>query len=242
VSGLYIVSGGTGGLGRVVVDALLQGGARVAVPYRSTAAWETLRAEMDPHAARADAGAGPALWGGPADLADPASAAAFVDEAASVLGGLDGVAALAGAYAGSGTFESAPPREWDDMLRANLSTVHGLCRAALPHLGRRGGSVVTVGSRLAEAGGAGAAAYAVSKAAVVALTRVLALENRDRGVRFNCVMPSIIDTAANRAAMPGADTSRWTPPSAIARVVLFLLSPESAAISGAVLPVDAAAV
>jgi NAD(P)-dependent dehydrogenase (short-subunit alcohol dehydrogenase family) len=225
----YVVAGGSGALGRAVVAALLEHGARVAVPFRSAAAWESLRKDL---------GAGEALWGGPADLADPVSAAGFVDEAAARLGGLDGVAALAGAYAGSGTLEAAPVREWDDMLRANLRTAYGLCRASLPHLLKRGGSVVTVASRLAESGGAGAAAYAVSKAAVMALTRVLALENRDRGVRFNCVMPGIIDTAANRAAMPGADASSWTPPQAIARVVVFLLSPESAAVNGAVVPVD----
>jgi NAD(P)-dependent dehydrogenase (short-subunit alcohol dehydrogenase family) len=229
VSGAYIVSGGAGALGRAVVTALLEAGGRVAVPYRSAAGWDALRAEL---------GAGGSLWGGPADLADPASAAAFVDQAASWLGGLDGVAALAGAYAGSATLEAAPVREWEDMLRANVATTYGVCRAALPHLLTRGGSVVTVGSRLAEAGGSGAAAYAVSKAAVVALTRVLALENRDRGVRFNCVMPGIIDTAANRKAMPGADESAWTPPAAIARVIAFLLSPASAAVSGAVMPVD----
>jgi NAD(P)-dependent dehydrogenase (short-subunit alcohol dehydrogenase family) len=227
--GRYLVSGGTGALGRAVVTALLERGARVAVPYRSATAWEALRAS---------AGKGAALWGGAADLADPDAAAAFVEEAAGWLGGMDGVAALAGAYAGSGTMEAAPVREWEDMLRANLSTVYGLCRAALPHLTKEGGSVVTVASRLAEAGGAGAAAYAVSKAAVIALTRVLALENRDRRVRFNCVMPTVIDTPGNRGAMPAADTSRWTPPEAIARVIVFLLSPESGAVSGAVVPVD----
>jgi NAD(P)-dependent dehydrogenase (short-subunit alcohol dehydrogenase family) len=230
--GRVLVSGGTGGLGRVVVAALLERGARVAVPFRSAAAWDALRA---------GAGAGAALWGRAADLADPAAAAAFVDEAAAWLGGVDGVAALAGAYAGSATLEAAPVREWEDMLRANLSTVYGLCRASLPHLSKRGGSVVTVASRLAEAGGAGAAAYAVSKAGVVTLTRVLALENRDRGVRFNCVVPAVIDTPGNRAAMPAADTSGWTSPPAIARVIVFLLSPESAAVSGAVVPVDAKA-
>jgi NAD(P)-dependent dehydrogenase (short-subunit alcohol dehydrogenase family) len=229
--GRVIVSGGTGALGRVVVAPLLERGARVAVPFRSASAWDALRSA---------AGSGAALWGRAADLADPASAAGFVDEAAAWLGGVDGVAALAGAYAGRATLEAAPVREWEDMLRANLATAHGLCRAALPHLlSNGGGSVVTVGSRLAEAGGAGAAAYAVSKSAVVALTRVLALENRDRGVRFNCIMPAIIDTPGNRSAMPSADTSGWTPPLAIARVIVFLLSPESAAVSGAVVPVDA---
>jgi NAD(P)-dependent dehydrogenase (short-subunit alcohol dehydrogenase family) len=228
-AGAYVVAGGSGALGRAVVAALLERGARVAVPFRSAEAWDTLRADL---------AAGAALWGGAADVADPASAAAFVDEAASRLGGLDGAAALAGAYAGSATLEAAPVREWEDMLRANLATAYGLCRAALPHLLQRGGSVVTVASRLAEAGGAGAAAYAISKAAVLALTRVLALENRTRGVRFNCVVPGIIDTPANRAAMPGADTSSWTSPQAIARVIVFLLSPESAAVNGAVVPVD----
>jgi len=225
----YVIAGGAGALGRAVVTALVQRGAKVAVPFRSVESGDALRAEL---------GAGESLWSGPADLSDPASAARFVDEAAERLGRLDGVAALAGGYAGSGTLETAPVREWDDMMRTNLATTYGLCRAALPHLLKEGGSVVTVASRLAEAGGAGAAAYAVSKAGVMALTRVLALENRDRGVRFNCVIPAIIDTAANRKAMPGADASSWTPASAIARVVVFLLSAESAAVTGAFVPVD----
>jgi NAD(P)-dependent dehydrogenase (short-subunit alcohol dehydrogenase family) len=227
----YVVAGGAGALGRAVVAALLQRGARVAVPFRSAASWDALREELG-------GGAADSLWGGPADLSDPASAARFVDQAAERLGRLDGVAALAGGYAGSASLERAPVREWDEMMRTNLATTYGLCRAALPHLLKRGGSVVTVASRLAEVGGAGAAAYAVSKAAVMALTRVLALENRDRGVRFNCVMPAIIDTAANRRAMPAADASSWTPAPAIARVVVFLLSPESAAVTGAFVPVD----
>ena len=225
----YVVAGGAGALGRAVVTALLQRGAKVAVPFRSVESGDALRADL---------GAGESLWSGQADLSDPASAARFVDEAGERLGRLDGVAALAGGYAGSGTLETAPAREWDDMMRTNLATTYGLCRAALPHLLKEGGSVVTVASRLAEAGGAGAAAYAVSKAGVMALTRVLALENRDRGVRFNCVIPAIIDTAANRKVMPGADASSWTPPAAIARVVVFLLSAESAAVTGAVVPVD----
>ena len=128
--------------------------------------------------------------------------------------------------------------EWERMMRTNLGTVYAVCRTALPHLLKQGGSVVTVGSKAAEAGGAGAAAYAVSKAAVHSLTRVLALENRDRGVRFNCVMPLTIDTPANRKAMPQADHSSWTKPEAIAEVIAFLLSPASAPITGALVPVD----
>ena len=224
-----IVTGGTGGLGRAVVLALLARGARVAVPYRSEASWKALQGAAWP---------GATLLGLAADMAAVEDARRFVDEAASHLGRLDGVAALAGSYVGAGPLESASVEEWDGMLQTNLTTVYATCRAALPHLLKRGGSVVTVSSRLAAAGGAGAAAYAVSKAAVQALTRVLALENADRGVRFNCVVPGTIDTAQNRASMPRADATRWTSPEAIAAVILFLLSSDSAPVTGAVLPVD----
>lgn len=223
-----IVTGGTGALGRAVVHQLLMRGDRVAVPYRSTAGFEALRSAAS-HSV--------ALWGAEADLADLESTRRFVDAAAAWLGRLDGVAALAGGWKGSGPLETTPVSEWDAMLRINLASVHSTCRAALPHLLKEGGSVVTVSSRAAETGGAGAAAYAASKAAVVALTRALALENADRGVRFNAISPTIIDTEANRHAMPKADRSQWTAPEDIAKVVAYLLSPASAAITGAVIPV-----
>jgi len=223
----FVVTGGAGALGRAVVSALVKRGARVAVPYRSPREWDELRAAFPPEA----------LWGSPADLADAGATARFFEGAVAILGRLEGVVALAGAYAGAGRFEEAPESEWASMMSANLATVYAACRAALPRLLEHGGSVVTVGSRLALEGGAGSAAYAVSKAAVVALTRVLALENEARGVRFNCVLPGTIDTPANRQAMPKADTSRWTPPESIARVIAFLLFPESSAINGALIPV-----
>ena len=226
----FVVTGGTGALGREVVLALLRDGASVAVPYRGEQGWQALRDAAPP---------GAVLWGAPVDLADAEATAHFVSETASRQGGLAGVAAVAGAYAGSGPLEQAPPEEWTAMMRANLESAHTVCRAALPHLLKTRGSIVTVGSKVVEGGGAGAAAYTVSKAAVIALTRVLALENKDRGVRVNCVMPTIIDTPKNRSAMPKADVSRWTPPEAVARVIVFLLSPASGAVTGAVVPVDA---
>ncbi len=224
-----MVAGGTGALGRAVVSTLLGRGARVAVPYRSREEWDALRAAH---------GTEERLFGATADLADPAAAGAFVEQALGFLGTLDGVAIATGTWSGGKTLEAAPPEEWERMMRTNLGTVYAVCRTALPHLLKQGGSVVTVGSKAAEAGGAGAAAYAVSKAAVHSLTRVLALENRDRGVRFNCVMPLTIDTPANRKAMPQADHSSWTKPEAIAEVIAFLLSPASAPITGALVPVD----
>jgi NAD(P)-dependent dehydrogenase (short-subunit alcohol dehydrogenase family) len=220
-----IVTGGTGALGQVVVRLLLERGAKVAVPYRSEDAFKSL-----------SDGAPGNLFGAPCAVDRWEEIAGFVDRAASHMGGLDGLACIAGGYAGSGPLESAPESEWEGMFRANLETVHLACRATLPLLLRGGGSVVTVSSRLAVEGGSGAAAYAASKAAVAALTRVLALENRARGVRFNCVFPGIIDTQANRRAM--GDKARWTSPLAIARTIAFLLSDDAASVTGGMVPVD----
>jgi NAD(P)-dependent dehydrogenase (short-subunit alcohol dehydrogenase family) len=224
-----VVTGGTGALGSAVVRRLLADGKSVAVPFRDRRAWDALGEAS---------GASPHLWGREADLSDPAATAAFMDEAAARDGGLAGLAAVAGAFAASGTVEEAPVAEWRSMMATNLDATWSACRAALPHLLRSRGTIVTVASRLAETGGAGSAAYAVSKSGVIALTRVLAQENRGRGVRVNCISPGTIDTPANRAAMPQADTSTWTPPDRLAALIVYLLSPESAPMTGAVLPAD----
>ena len=224
-----IVTGGTGALGRAVVLSLRARGARVAVPWR--------RAE-DGRALKRDE---TQVVGIEANLALPEGAAAFVDEAVRRLGVLDGLVLAAGGWAGGTSFHEAPAGEWEAMLRTNLDTAAHVCRAALPHLRKQGGSVVAVGSRAAEADGAGMAAYAVSKVAVHALVRVLAVENAPHRVRVNAVLPGTIDTEANRRAMPNADRSRWTSPEAIAEVIVFLLSSESAPTTGALVPVDAPA-
>jgi NAD(P)-dependent dehydrogenase (short-subunit alcohol dehydrogenase family) len=225
-----VVAGGTGALGRAVVERLLAQGDRVAVPFRSRDAFDGLRAGLPPTP--------DALWGAQAEIATTAGARAFLDAAAAALEGIDAVAVVSGAYAGSGPVGEAAEDEWPSMMRANLDVTHAVCRAAIPHLSARGGSVVTVASRLVESGGAGAAAYVVSKAGVAALTRVLSLEYRARHIRFNCIAPGTIDTPDNRAAMPSADRSSWTPPDAIARIIAFLLSPASSPVTGAYIPVD----
>jgi NAD(P)-dependent dehydrogenase (short-subunit alcohol dehydrogenase family) len=228
-----IVTGATGALGAAVVRELLAIGSPVAVPYRDEGAWRTLQQAALPQAARPDA-----LVGIAAQIDSAEGAARFVDAAARSLRTLDAVALLAGGWSGGSRFEASPGDEWEQMLRQNLDTAAHLCRAALPHLLRGGGSVVAVGSRAAETAGAGMAAYAVAKSAVHALVRVLALENRERGVRFNAVLPGTIDTPANRRGMPDADRSAWTQPEAIARTIAFLLSPDSAPVTGALVPVD----
>ena len=224
-----LVTGGTGALGRAVVQQLLAQGARVAVSYRRAAEWRELQAA---------ASAGDRLVGVEADLTDAEAARAAVERAARELGGLDAVALVAGGWAGGQSFDAAPAEEWSRMLRQNLDSAAHVCRFALPLLRSERGAIVAVGSRAAETGGAGMAAYAVSKQALHALVRVLALENRG-SVRVNAVLPGTIDTAANRGAMKGADPKAWTSPEAIARVMLFLLSSDSAPTTGALVPVDA---
>jgi NAD(P)-dependent dehydrogenase (short-subunit alcohol dehydrogenase family) len=224
-----LVTGGTGALGGALVRLLLEQGAQVGLSWRgSDSAWTKLRAEWP-----ADA----QVWGAAVDLGERDVVASFVARATEALGGLDGVACLAGAYAGQGTFHESALDEWDAMLRVNLESTQAVCRAALPLL-PRGGTLVTVSARLVASGGAGAAAYTVSKAAVEALTRAIAAENRARGVRANCVAPALLDTPANRAAMPTADRSQWTPPEQAAEVIAFLLSPASAPVTGALVPID----
>ena len=225
-AGAVVVAGGTGALGRALVAHLARAGRRVAVPYRSRERFDEARD-----------GLGDAVWGAAADIGRPREAAAFLDEAARAVGPLQGLAIVSGAYAGSGKLADAREDEWAAMMRANLDPVQALCRAAIPRLTADDPGVVTVASRLVESGGAGSAAYVASKAAVAALTRVLALEYRGR-IRFNCIAPGTIDTPDNRRAMPDADRSQWTPPEALARVIAFLLSPESAPVTGAYLPVD----
>jgi NAD(P)-dependent dehydrogenase (short-subunit alcohol dehydrogenase family) len=227
-----IVTGGTGALGRAVVKRLLAGGTKVAVSYRRADEWRSLQAES---------GAEAPLFGFEADLADASRAAELVAHARERLGLVDAVALVAGGWAGGTPFHEAPADEWTRMLRGNLDSAAHVCRAALPLLRAQGGSVVAVGSRAAEQGGSGMAAYAVSKVALHALVRALAQENRAHGVRVNAVLPGTIDTPANRAAMKGADRSGWTPTERIAEVVAFLLSSESAATTGALVPVDAPA-
>lgn len=228
MTAVYVVTGATGVLGGAVVDALLADGARVAAPHRAAEA---------PSGLRARAGA-ERLFLAQADAGAAASMERFLASAVDAFGRVDGLAAIAGAYAGAGTLEQAPADEWAQMLDANLQTAYAACRAALPHLQKTGGRLVTIASLSARDAGAGAAAYAVAKSGVMALTRVLALENRDRGVRVNCVLPGTIDTPDNRRAMPKADPSRWTPPAALAGLVAFLLSPASAPLTGALLPAD----
>lgn len=159
----------------------------------------------------------------------------------SRLGPISGAALVAGGWRGGRPFhEDRDEGTWQSMLDENLESAQRALRTLLPRLvARRAGSVVVIGSRNVERpwSGAGAAAYTVAKTAVVALARALSAEVLDAGVRVNAVLPSTIDTAQNRGAMPDADASRWVQPESLAAVIEFLLSDAARDVSGAVIPV-----
>jgi NAD(P)-dependent dehydrogenase (short-subunit alcohol dehydrogenase family) len=174
-----------------------------------------------------------------ADLTDPADVEAAVSVAAGDAGApLRAVINNVGGYGGSGLTHETSVDDFEDLLRRNLRPTYLVTAAALPHLvAAGGGSVVCVSSRAAVAPFPGAVGYVTAKAAVLAFANTVAIEYRAQGVRCNTVLPSVIDTPANRTAQPTADTGRWVQPADIARVIHFLASDESGPTSGAAVPV-----
>lgn len=226
-----IVTGGTGGLGGAVVAALLDAGATVAVPYQRDGELDELRARMS-IAATAP------LSGAVADLTDEAAVADFCAGVAQAQGGIDILVNIAGGFAGGDPVHKTPWSIWQQQLDINLKTTALACAAATPHLiARGGGAIVNVGTRTATQPGAYLAAYAASKRAVLQLTEALAAELREHDITVNAILPSVIDTPANRQGDPTAGGGTWVRPADIARVILFLLGPDARIISGAHVPV-----
>ena len=221
-----LVTGGTGALGGAVVDAFLDAGWRVV----STWVLPSERERM---------GDRDGLELIEADLFHEEQVTAAVRQAAAGGGApLRAVANLVGGYLAGPRVAETTLEEFEGQLRLNLRPTFLVTRAALPALVEAGGGgIVCMSARAAERPFGGAAAYASSKAAVRTFAQAVAVEYRDDGVRCNAVMPSVIDTHANRAAEPGADHTRWVQPAEIARVIVFLCSDESAPVSGAAVPV-----
>jgi NAD(P)-dependent dehydrogenase (short-subunit alcohol dehydrogenase family) len=225
-----IVAGGTGGLGSAVSLAFLEEGAQVVVTYRKEEEYAALREAAAPNAA--------ALDGRRIDITDELAAAQFVAGVLSQHGKLDAVVNAIGGYAGGTKLWELETRVLDTMLSLNLRSGFVLARAVLPAMLKQGhGSIVNVAAKAAIDHAAGAAAYAASKAAAVALMDSLAADTRGTGVRVNSILPSIIDTSANRDAMSGADFASWPKPRDIAQVILFLSSAAARTIHGAAVPV-----
>jgi len=214
------VTGGFGTLGLATVQAALAAGARVAAIDRAPAP---------------GAGIGAASCIGGVDLADPAAAANALDTAAKAMGGLDALVNIAGMF----RYESVTDGNadtWDLLYRVNLRTAVAASQAALKHL-HAGGRIINIGAASALKAGAGVAAYTASKSGVMRFTEALAEELKERDITVNALLPSILDTPPNRADMPKADFARWVKPEQLADVIVFLLSKQSAAITGALIPV-----
>lgn len=218
-----LITGAGGGLGGAVTEAFLAGGWRVVAPER-TGATGRLPA---------------AVAAMQADLTDPDSVASVVREAtARPEAPLRAVVNLVGGFAAGGRVHETPYADFEAMLTLNLRPTYLVTAAALPALiAAGGGAVVCVSARAAQHPFPGAAGYVTGKAAVLAFANAVAVEYADAGVRCNTVLPTVIDTPANRAAMPDADHSRWVPPARIAAVIRFFASAGSAPVTGAAIPI-----
>lgn len=174
----------------------------------------------------------------PADLRDAAQAAGVAQAALARFARLDVLANVAGGFRMGEAVHETSDATWNLLFDLNARTMLNMCRAVVPAmLAAGGGAVVNVGAHGALRGSALMGAYAASKSAVIRLTESMAAELRERGVRVNCVLPTILDTPDNRAAMPDADPTRWVAPDALAEVIGFLASDAARAVHGAAVPV-----
>jgi NAD(P)-dependent dehydrogenase (short-subunit alcohol dehydrogenase family) len=216
-----LVAGGTGALGAAVVKELVSSGHQVGATWVVESERERLEGVEGVELIKAD-------------LFDADEAAAAV----AAIGDIEAVVNLVGGYAEGGRVHETEPDEFERLMRLNLRPNVLLARAAIPRFLRRGGGAfVAVSARPALRPFPGAAPYIVAKAAVLSFVQTLDAEYRQDRVRANAVLPSVIDTPANRRSQPDADYSKWVAPEDIAKVVRFLVSEESGPTSGAAIPV-----
>lgn len=223
---VVVLTGAFGALGRAVAAEAAARGARVAAVDHAATPSGDLVSALGPAA----------VFKGGVDLSDAAAASAAIAEVAAACGRIDVLINVAGGFAWE-TVAEGEIATWERLHRLNLMTTLNASRAALPHLAASGsGRIVNVGANGAVKAAAGMGAYAASKAGVHRLTEALADEYKGR-VTVNAVLPSIIDTPANRADMPGADFATWVTPGELTAVILFLASEEASAVTGALVPV-----
>jgi len=227
---VVVIAGGTGGLGNAVSRAFLEEDAKVIVTYRKEEEFAALKQGAGAKAT--------ALEGFALDVTDEGASSEFVGRVLSRHGKVDALVNTVGGYAGGVTLWELETKVFDAMLSLNLRSGYALARAVVPAmLKQKHGTIVNVAAKAAFDHGAGAAAYAASKAAAVAMMESLAADMKGTGVRVNSILPSIIDTAVNRRAMPNADFAAWPKPQEIAQVILFLCSDNAAVVHGAAVPV-----
>jgi len=225
-----LIAGGTGALGRAIALAFLEESAYVIVTYRRQEEFVALN--------KTAAATGLSLEGYQVDVTDEGAVRRLTEQLLASHGRIDVLVNAVGGYAGGQPLWETDSKTFDQMFSLNLRSGYVLCRAIVPvMLKQRSGAILNVSSRTALDHAAGAAAYAASKAAAVAMIDSLAADLKGTGIRVNSVLPSIIDTDANRKAMPKADFTKWPKPEEIARVILFLCSEEARLIHGAAVPV-----
>ena len=225
-----LVAGGTGGLGKAVTLLFLKAGAKVAVTYVKEDELALLRNEASDYAGSVTAYS--------VNVTDDASVQSAVNTLVANYGRIDVLVNTVGGYAGGLKLWETDPKVFSQMLDLNLRSGYLLARNVVPiMLKQKSGAIVNIAAKAAIDHAAGASAYAASKAAAVAMMDCLAEDLKGTGVRVNSVLPSIIDTPANRRAMPEANFAKWPKPEEIARVILFLCSDEARLIHGASIPV-----
>lgn len=224
------ITGAAGNLGLATARALLPTGARLVLLDRAPERLAHLFPELV-------AAPNHYLAGG-VDVNDAAALATVAAEARNRFGRVDALINTAGGYRAGTPLHETPLGDWDFLLNLNGRSVFNTCRAFVPGMLEQGtGRIVNIASRGALAGEAGAALYSASKSVVIRLTESLSAELKGHGINVNCLLPGLIDTPPNRAAMPNADYSQWVTPEALADVILFLISDAASAIHGAALPV-----
>jgi len=225
-----IVTGGTGALGSSVALDLLRSGARVVVTYRSDSEFAALEGRAGEHRGN--------LTGAKVNLTQAPDVERLVADVLAKGQRIDHLVAVAGGFAAGKSFET-DDQAWDHMLNLNLRSLILCLRSIVPAMIRQNfGRIVTVSSgSILRGGGAGIAAYAVSKGAVRQLSEILADELKAYDIHVHCLLPGTMDTEANRLAMPKADFSKWVKTDEVARLVHFLLSDNARAVRSVVVPV-----
>lgn len=220
---IVLITGATGGLGSVVTRAFLAAGDTVVGTARSMPAPDSL---------------GPGFVAIASDLTDPAAAGKLVQSMLQRFDRIDTLVHGMGGFSGGQPIAETDDGTWDRMMSLNLHSAFHIFRAVIPHMRAAArGRIVAIASRAGVEPAANIAGYAASKAALVSLVRSAALENKDRGITVNAILPGTMDTDTNRKADPRADFSQWVKPERVAELVLFLASDAGAQISGAAIPI-----
>jgi NAD(P)-dependent dehydrogenase (short-subunit alcohol dehydrogenase family) len=221
-----LITGAAGHLGQALATTFRQRGARLVLADRKV---ETLQCAFT--------GSTDVLVT-PMDLLDRQQVHAGVQAALSRFGAIDVCCHIAGGFRMGEAVHETSLASWDFLMDLNARTLLNLAAAVVPAMTeRRRGSIVTVGASAAARGVAHMGAYCASKSALIRLTEAMSAELKDQGINVNCVLPSILDTPDNRAAMPDADATRWVAPDALADVIAFLASDGARAVHGAAIPV-----